>query len=760
MKFIARTGVFLLCLCLLGCVHDPAVDTSTTTAPTQSQIDALALYADSIAPLQNAGQLSYHVSATRQTSVGNASFTETVEQDILLQSRKAVITERAVYGNYATETTEIYSGGTVYAAISGVNFSSDMSWDTFTARYAPAVLLDASLYGTVTASTDGSSILFSDPAGAENWAADTSAELVTAEGTMTLDNDGNLLSSTYEITHTLGAATITDTTTVTVTATENSSIDVPGDTASYITIGNIDAIKTVEQCYGYLLQSDYVSSTAQTSIMSQAVGLVRTQQTDIHTYDQMHSVSQTVSRTNYSTGGETTVESINELFVDGKYSSSINGEAPTENAAITLDIMRNHCQELLGANIPDLTYISEVLCEDLGNLYLISFTGTEDLGDAYCKEINDTLFQNENFLNELSAEYRTDEVSFYLGVDKYTQLPTACGISYSGGHVINDIWYPLTLQTDQSFDLSSLTSYEAITGKPSPDQQPETGATPLFYHVTGKDGQQMWLLGTIHVGDNRTAFLPEEITNSFESADALAVEFDTEAFENRITTDTALQTLMAELCYHGDGLSAHLADSALYQQAQNLMKATGSYNYNAPYLRASLWNQALENFYLRQDLRLSATKGMDARLLKQARQQGKTILEIESGEAQIQMYANWSDALQEYLLKTSVNTDSLAYSDSIYELYEKWCQGDAAALTEAVKDDLNPQTDTEKLLYEEYNHSMLTARNAHMLDMAKTYLESDNTVFYAVGLAHLLGEDGLVNTLRNEGYTVTQVLYE
>ena len=47
-----------------------------------------------------------------------------------------------------------------------------------------------------------------------------------------------------------------------------------------------------------------------------------------------------------------------------------------------------------------------------------------------------------------------------------------------------------------------------------------------------------------------------------------------------------------------------------------------------------------------------------------------------------------------------------------------------------------------------------------MLEAAKTYLESGETVFYAVGLAHLLQENGLVDALREAGYTVEQIAYK
>ena len=50
-------------------------------------------------------------------------------------------------------------------------------------------------------------------------------------------------------------------------------------------------------------------------------------------------------------------------------------------------------------------------------------------------------------------------------------------------------------------------------------------------------------------------------------------------------------------------------------------------------------------------------------------------------------------------------------------------------------------------------------QNEQMLQVAEGYLESGETVFFAVGLAHLLAEDGLVNALREAGYSVEVVSY-
>ena len=68
-------------------------------------------------------------------------------------------------------------------------------------------------------------------------------------------------------------------------------------------------------------------------------------------------------------------------------------------------------------------------------------------------------------------------------------------------------------------------------------------------------------------------------------------------------------------------------------------------------------------------------------------------------------------------------------------------------------------TEEEKALMLEYEQAIETGRNVDMLTVAEDYLNSGKTVFYAVGLAHLLADDGLVNTLRDAGYTVELVTF-
>lgn len=73
---------------------------------------------------------------------------------------------------------------------------------------------------------------------------------------------------------------------------------------------------------------------------------------------------------------------------------------------------------------------------------------------------------------------------------------------------------------------------------------------------------------------------------------------------------------------------------------------------------------------------------------------------------------------------------------------------------------MNDMAENSGDIYEEYNKAMYFDRNEEMLDFAPELLNGDKTVFYAVGLAHLPDENGLVNALRNAGCTVELVTFK
>ena len=162
---------------------------------------------------------------------------------------------------------------------------------------------------------------------------------------------------------------------------------------------------------------------------------------------------------------------------------------------------------------------------------------------------------------------------------------------------------------------------------------------------------------------------------------------------------------------------------------------------------STLYNAVLE-------ANLDAENGVDAYFIREAKKKNMEIIEVESIMFQYNMLDSYSQELQDYLLKSSLKENREDSKKELLELLATWEKGDVEALDRlitAVDEDI---TDEELKLMEEYNKAMLTDRNIGMANKVEELLKGDKNVFYVVGSAHYLGEDGIIQLLMNKGYTI------
>lgn len=774
MKFRRSLAVILsllALLCLNACGQAPEPTTApveTTVAETTLPPSALEQYAAACEAVVSAPSLSLRITSEKTISVAGETITESSDQVVTqarrgTDSEKILVSELVDYGeNYSVIYEEIYSGGTLYLLVDGTHrLAGTMDAETYFASHIPAVLLDAALYETVEAE-DGK-LSFRDPTAAESWAMPEGAALVDASGTAYLDDSGALDKSEYTLSYDYGSTRVTESVSVSVKL-EAGEIHVPA-VEDYIKLTDISAVRLSDRVCGYALQSSAISSTLTESITCQAAGVVRSQSTAIDLLDREDltaSITTNLTQLNYSNGRSESYTQ-EESFRDGVYSIREDGGEAETDRSVDSAVIRTYCDDSFLSNMLVLDYWRDAEVRDLGDVYLVNCTYSKLLAEDLRAEICQTLFEDDLFLDKLTSDTELTQISGYFAFDKYTGLPTAAGCAYAGSDVIDGQSYVLALQRDQTFHTPNLSITRTLSGEPLPDLEPENKATPLLYHVTKQGGQQMWLMGTIHVGDSRTAYLPQEVYDAFNASNILAVECDIQAFEEKAATDPEVQAMIASSYYYTDGTTAaNHVDPALLEQATPYMKATGTWNSTLTVTKPSLWANYLENFYLRQGCDLLSEKGMDNRLLTMAKEQKKSIREIETVQSQLDLLTGYSDELQAILLKEAISYEPGEYYAGVQELYELWCQGDEEALRAALSDEsgLEDLTEEERRLYDEYQKAMITDRNEYMLSVATEYLRSGNVVFYAVGMAHLIQDNGLVNALRDAGYTVEAVIYE
>ncbi len=791
MKHMKKITALILCAAMLipltGCFGS-ADSTEPSTQPTETvptEPSADVLYAEARKALDEAVDISLELAVTTYMTVNDDEFSEQSQQTLtynglgtenLLVSLEETISygihdEKDENGEVAAYR-EIFGDGTLYAVLDDMYYFSGQRDQEFAQnRYIPAVLLDEALYADISAeeTSEGTKILFAGATVPESWAIPEEAEMTEASGSALIGTDGAITQMDYKVSFTYGPVDyVLEVQSKPLAETE--TVSLPEKTSLYTAIEYPEVLRISLQSASMQLQSDSVITGSFEQLICQAAGVVRNHTVQMHLDGRMENMLTKIENSVYlfefASNREESYEQ-EETYIDGKYTYSADGGLP-ETMALEWDVIWEYCMDESTSFMPSYNYWQDVEVTDLGSLYLMEFVMTENFGNTMQNSICKQLWNEPSFLLDLSSNYVNDEVTAYLSVDKYSGLPVAGGYYYKGIHTIEGVDYELTLQYDQSVEAPAFGAYKEITDEMPFEPEPEQKATPLFYHVTGEEGEEMWLFGTIHIGDERTAYLPAEIRNAFEASDALAIECDTEAFDEQMEEDDDLQSQVSDLYFFSDGTTLEsLMGEEDYAIALKFAKGTGNYNANMPMAKPYVWSSSIENFYQRQGQSLHSDQGVEERLTAWAEELEKPILEVESSMFQIQMLTGYSNELQLRMLEDAMAMSALEYQQGVQELYELWCAGDEDAMFAELNEeaDFSEMTEEERAEYEalmeEYNTAMSYDRNEGMLDKAVEYLKSGDVIFYAVGLAHLLdGENGLVQALRDAGYTVELVTYQ
>lgn len=281
-----------------------------------------------------------------------------------------------------------------------------------------------------------------------------------------------------------------------------------------------------------------------------------------------------------------------------------------------------------------------------------------------------------------------------------------------------------------------------------------TVSTPLMWHVTSENGGELYLLGSIHVGLDDTCLFSDAVYDAFDACDAIAVESDVIAIENDMAA--SVQMLRQMVYTDGSSIRAHV-DDASYEAAKALMEEAGYYNRFMDYYCPVVWEQMIDQILIERTS-YKMENGVDRYFLSEAKRLGKDVLEVEDYMQTYAALAALSDKTQAYLLRQSVDEETVSsYSEAIAHLYDLWKAGNLGDVEEAISGDTTGYTPEELECAEEYDRTLVANRNTIMVSKADEYLRDGKHVFYVVGLAHMVGDGGIVKSLAEMGYNVQQM---
>ena len=254
----------------------------------------------------------------------------------------------------------------------------------------------------------------------------------------------------------------------------------------------------------------------------------------------------------------------------------------------------------------------------------------------------------------------------------------------------------------------------------------------LLWEVSGNGLPKLsYLYGTIHMICGNDYFLSEKTKKAFNASESLFLEID--------LSDPNELAFMQKAAMGTEPLSKKLTSKQLTDLDIILRENTG------------MTIQQVDSFSMLTVLSLISMKSFGCENLKfyemefigLAKESKKSIGGLETIEAQIQ-----------FLNKAYSNDEMIAMlKETNGEETEKMVRN-------YVKEnlpELYKEITTPKLMNENSKKWLLEARNTNWAVKMPNIMKSQST-FFAVGAAHLLGDDGLINLLIKAGYSVKPVL--
>jgi hypothetical protein len=257
---------------------------------------------------------------------------------------------------------------------------------------------------------------------------------------------------------------------------------------------------------------------------------------------------------------------------------------------------------------------------------------------------------------------------------------------------------------------------------------------------------KVYLYGTVHAGMASWYPLPQGVENAFEDSPVLVVEAD-------ITDPDLMQKSARATIYTPPAnLSTHVppADFARFQR---MLPRYGLPEQQViqmkPFMAASL---LVFSEWAR--LGYDPGKGVDVYLLRRAKQEKKTIVEIEGVDTQIALMDSLTDAENLAVFHGTLDAiDNGLADEQVKGMVAAWKAGDPDAVLAVAK-----KYDDQVPVAGEVEEKFIWSRHDAMARKIQDYLDHGKSrYFVAVGALHLAGPRGLIAKLRARGYVVKQL---
>lgn len=258
-----------------------------------------------------------------------------------------------------------------------------------------------------------------------------------------------------------------------------------------------------------------------------------------------------------------------------------------------------------------------------------------------------------------------------------------------------------------------------------------------------KGNSVIYIGGTIHILRQSDFPLPEEYQKAYSSSDMLVFETDL----GKANDPSTQQKLLSKAMYmDGSTVQQHLS-AETYKKldeycAANGIPLEGLKQFKPPIIATMILTTEFSKLG-------ASPNGVDMFFYQAAAKDNKAIGELETIDQQIDLLFKVIEGKEDEFITQTINE-----INSIKEFYETmvaaWRKGDSGELYDLFVKEMKTEMPD---LYQ----STLVDRNNNWLPIIENYFGNEKTEFILVGVAHLVGSEGIIEQLIRKGYKVEKL---
>jgi len=264
-----------------------------------------------------------------------------------------------------------------------------------------------------------------------------------------------------------------------------------------------------------------------------------------------------------------------------------------------------------------------------------------------------------------------------------------------------------------------------------------------FLWKVRSEKNSIYILGSIHFLKKESYPLKKSIEQAFDAVSKLVLEID---LQSATAEKTQQLTLEKGLFRDGTTLQQNV-DKETYDLAERRARELGidlrAMNPLKPWLVA-LTLTAMKL----QKLGFDSNYGVDRHLAERTKRSGKSTGGLESLEFQIGLLDGLSRRDQEMMLRETLKElDQL--DKGVEQLVQFWMKGEVGSVEQWLLAGMRE--------YPEVYAEIIVKRNRRWLPQIEKMIAQGENTMVIVGAAHLVGREGVIELLKQLGYTVEQL---